>query len=72
MFDIGLPAKSGVGGGIMTIVPNVGGFCTFSPRLDSYGNSARGVEFFTKLTKTFNFHNFDSLEVTDKIDPRKM
>jgi len=50
MFDIGLPAKSGVGGGIMTIVPNVGGFCTFSPRLDNYGNSARGVEFFTKLT----------------------
>ena len=34
----------------MTIVPNVGGFCTYSPRLDKYKNSVRGVEFFTKLT----------------------
>ena len=70
MFNIGLPAKSGVGGGIMVIIPNVCGICTFSPRLDKYGNSARGVEFFTRLTKQFNFHNFDSLEHTDKVDPR--
>jgi len=32
-FDIGLPAKSGVGGSIYAIIPNFGGICTYSPRL---------------------------------------
>jgi len=70
-FKVGLPAKSGVGGGLMAIIPNVMGICTFSPLLDEYGNSIRGVEFLTKLTKKFNFHNFDSLGNTSKKDPRK-
>ena len=42
LFDVGLPAKSGVGGGIITIAPGKGGLCTFSPPLDSSGNSIRG------------------------------
>ena len=72
-FKIGLPSKSGVGGGIFVVIPNKMGFCTFSPNLDSYGNSVRGVDFFNLLTKKYNFHNFDCLTSTtnldNKIDP---
>lgn len=60
-FTIGLPAKSGVSGAIMVVVPNVMGFCTWSPRLDAVGNSVRGLEFCRRLVDTFNFHNFDDL-----------
>lgn len=42
LFDIGLPGKSGVGGGIITVAPGKGGLGTFSPRLDQAGNSVRG------------------------------
>lgn len=42
-FKVGLPAKSGVGGGIFVVIPNVCGICTFSPALDECGNSSRGV-----------------------------
>ena len=42
MYDIGLPGKSGVSGGIVTVSPGKGGLGTFSPRLDSAGNSVRG------------------------------
>jgi len=39
---IGLPGKSGIGGGIVTVSPGKGGLGTFAPRLDSAGNSAKG------------------------------
>lgn len=42
LYDIGLPGKSGVGGGIITVAPGKGGLGTFSPRLDLAGNSVRG------------------------------
>lgn len=42
LFDVGLPGKSGVGGGIITVAPGKGGLGTFSPRLDRAGNSVRG------------------------------
>ena len=71
-FRIGLPAKSGVSGAILVVVPNVLGFCVFSPRLDSLGNSVRGISFCRELVKTFNFHNYDSIVGGrhEKIDPR--
>ena len=70
-FEVGLPAKSGVGGAILVAIPNVMGMCIWSPRLDSHGNSVRGVEFCRQLVKNFNLHNFDSLTVeSEKTDPR--
>lgn len=42
LYTVGLPGKSGVGGGIVTIVPGKGGMGTFSPPLDAAGNSVRG------------------------------
>ena len=42
LYDIGLPGKSGVGGGIITVAPGKGGLGTFSPPLDETGNSVRG------------------------------
>jgi glutaminase len=42
LLDVGLPGKSGIGGGIVTVSPGKGGLGTFSPRLDAAGNSVRG------------------------------
>jgi len=42
LYDIGLPGKSGVGGGIITVAPGKGGMATFAPPLDHAGNSVRG------------------------------
>ncbi|HMJ77559.1 MAG TPA: glutaminase A [Iamia sp.] len=42
MYEVGLPGKSGVSGGIVTVAPGKGGMGTFSPRLDAAGNSVRG------------------------------
>jgi glutaminase len=42
LFDIGLPGKSGIGGGIVTVSPGKGGLGTFAPPLDKAGNSVKG------------------------------
>jgi glutaminase len=42
LYDVGLPGKSGVGGGIVTVAPGKGALATFSPPLDAAGNSVRG------------------------------
>lgn len=42
LYDVGLPAKSGIGGGIVTISPGKGGMGTFAPPLDGAGNSVKG------------------------------
>lgn len=70
-FQVGLPAKSGVSGSMMVVVPNVIGFALWSPPLDEIGNSVRCVDFCKSLIKTFNFHNYDSLHrAPNKKDPR--
>jgi glutaminase len=42
LYDIGVPGKSGIGGGIITVAPGKGGLGTFAPLLDEAGNSVKG------------------------------
>lgn len=42
LYDIGLPGKSGIGGGIVAVSPGKGGYGSFAPRLDAAGNSVKG------------------------------
>ncbi|MBP8804508.1 MAG: glutaminase, partial [Pseudoxanthomonas sp.] len=42
LYEIGLPGKSGIGGGIVTVSPGKGGLGTFAPPLDEAGNSVKG------------------------------
>ncbi|KAM8857898.1 glutaminase kidney isoform, mitochondrial isoform 3-T3 [Synchiropus picturatus] len=71
-FHVGLPAKSGVSGGILLVVPNVMGIMCWSPPLDKLGNSVRGIQFCTDLVDLFNFHNYDNLRhFAKKHDPRR-
>lgn len=44
-LQVGLPAKSGVAGGVLLVIPNLMGIFTWSPALDQWGNSSRGVQF---------------------------
>ncbi|MCP3100068.1 glutaminase [Myxococcus sp. K15C18031901] len=49
-YRVGLPGKSGVGGGIIAVIPNVCGLCVWSPGLDAHGNSVAGVEALDRFT----------------------
>lgn len=50
-FTIGLPAKGGVGGGIVAVVPGYGVICAWSPKLNPYGNSHRGMFMIRQLAE---------------------
>mgnify|MGYP001825794483 CR=1 FL=1 len=58
-YSVGIPAKSGVGCGILGMLPGAGGLATFSPRLDAIGNSVRGIQVFEELSRHFEMHLFD-------------
>jgi glutaminase len=57
-FDIGVPAKSGVSGGILGIAPGKGGIGVFSPGLDAYGNSVRGIRVCQEISERQGLHVF--------------
>lgn len=59
MATVGLPAKSGVGGGIAAIGVAQFGIGVFSPRLDEWGNSVRGSAVLRSLSTDFDLHVFD-------------
>ncbi|XP_056615583.1 glutaminase kidney isoform, mitochondrial-like isoform X1 [Triplophysa dalaica] len=71
-FHVGLPAKSGVSGAVLLVVPNVMGVMCWSPPLDKVGNSVRGIRFCQELVSLFNFHNYDNMRhFVKKQDPRR-
>ncbi|XP_033938761.1 glutaminase 2b [Pseudochaenichthys georgianus] len=71
-FHVGVPAKSGVSGAILLVIPNVMGVMCWSPPLDRVGNSVRGIHFCLELVSLFNFHNYDNLRhFVKKQDPRR-
>jgi glutaminase len=58
-YRVGLPAKSGVGGGICAVVPGKAGIGVFSPLLDVRGNSVRGIKVCEELSARFGLHAFE-------------
>lgn len=51
LHDVGIPAKSGVAGGVLAVMPGRLGIATYSPPLDGFGNSVRGVAVCTELSR---------------------
>jgi glutaminase len=60
LYDVGLPGKSGIGGGIVTVAPGKGGLATFSPPLDEAGNSVRGQHVARFLSRALGLDIFVS------------
>ena len=58
LSEVGLPAKSGVGGGIMAVLPGRFGIGVFSPLLDDKGNSVRGIEVCKRLSRDLGLNIF--------------
>ena len=56
---IGIPAKSGVGGGVMAVVNRQLGIAVYSPRLDEHGNSVRAIKALEALTEELGLHVFE-------------
>lgn len=61
LTEVGMPAKSGVGGGIVAVLPGRFGIAVFSPRLDAKGNSVRGIEVCKHLSRDFGLNIFGSV-----------
>ena len=59
LYRIGLPAKSGVSGGVVAVLPGVLAIASYSPPLDARGNSVRGIRACEELARRYRLHVFD-------------
>lgn len=57
-YEVGIPAKSGVAGGVIAVIPGQAGIAVWSPPLDPTGNSVRGVEVCRAISRDFGLHAF--------------
>lgn len=62
-YKVGIPAKSGVSGGVTAVVNRQLGLACYSPKLDSKGNSCRGIEACISLTNELGLHAFDCMNI---------
>ena len=62
-YHVGVPAKSGVSGGVIAVVNRQMGIATYSPRLDQYGNSIRGIAVCQELASRLGLHAFNFTNV---------
>jgi glutaminase len=60
-YRVGVPAKSGVSGGVIAVVNRQLGIATYSPKLDARGNSRRGIEVCVELAARLGLHAFDCM-----------
>ena len=60
LYRVGMPAKSGVAGGVIAVLPGQLGIGVFSPPLDSRGNSVRGLRVCDELSRFFDLHLFNT------------
>ncbi len=65
--DLGVPSKSGVSGDLMTVIPGIGAFSTWSPPLNEEGNPVRGIAMIYKLSSIYNNFNLFHKD-TNKLD----
>ena len=59
IYEVGMPAKSGVSGGIIAVLPGQLGIGVYSPRLDTHGNSVRGIRACNALSRHWDLHLFN-------------
>ena len=64
---MGIPAKSGVAGGLIGVLPGQVGLATFSPRLDAHGNSVRGIALFERISEDMDLHLMEMLPVSQAV-----
>jgi glutaminase len=62
-WHVGLPAKSGVGGGIVAVAPGKGAIAVFSPRLDEAGNSVKAQKVIDYVANQLNYNVFSPRSV---------
>ncbi|CDW79921.1 glutaminase kidney mitochondrial-like [Stylonychia lemnae] len=69
--DLGVPSKSGVSGGLISVIPGIGAFSTFSPPINPEGNTVRGIGIIHKLNQVYSnfnlfYKNTSKFDVTRK------
>jgi glutaminase len=71
-YSIGVPAKSGVSGGVLVVIPGKMGVGVFSPGLDRFGNSVRGTRVCQELSERLGLHLFATDAEDSLLNPAKI